>query len=187
MALGCETLFPPPWARSRDFSRVPKITEYKLWEHLQEAVNEEFDIRLADDEKMEIETEWNEHLGPMFKMGRRFMAEARVVQEERQLYFEVIVRRERNANLARPLDRRETDWESDGHDMAREKKILWLVTMRLVKFNPSTRSLNPEKSRYLTSEKKKQEKALWSDQPSENGGSSPSPPPRSGKKEIWKD
>jgi hypothetical protein len=136
---------------------------------------------------MEIETEWNEHLGPMFKMGRRFMAEARVVQEERQLYFEVIVRRERNANLARPLDRRETDWESDGHDKAREKKILWLVTMRLVKFNPSTRSLNPEKSRYLTSEKKKQEKALWSDRSSANGGSSPSPPPKSGKKEIWKD
>ncbi len=182
---GCgifDGIFPEGSSRSRNFRNVPEMSPRKLWEHLQEAVNEEYNIKVADDEQMKLETEWSEHLGPMFKTGRRYMVVAAVLQQEGELFIEVTVRRELNANQLKPLDRRDAEWEDDGRDESRENKILWLVTMKLVKFTASDRSLNPEKSSYLTSEENKQENKLWSD--GQGGGG------QGGKgdgKDIWKD
>ncbi len=184
---GCgiwDLFIPEGSSKSRDFSRIKGITNRKIWENLQEAVNEEYNIKLANDEEMRLETEWNEHLGPMFKTGRRYMVCAKVLNEEGELFVETTVRREINANVLKPLDRRDAEWEDDGRDESREQKIIWLLTMRLVKFGPSDRSLNPDKSDYLTSEENKQEDKLWSDTPAEGGGSGGGRRPPD---DIWKD
>jgi hypothetical protein len=183
------SLFPEGALRSPDYSRIRGITPRAVWEHLQEAVNEEFDIRLADDENLELESDWNEHLGPMYRMGRRYQIAARVVTDELGLGVEITCRREVNTNIRKPLDSRDADWSGDGRDPSRERKILWLMNMRLRKFGPSDRILSPGKSDYLTSEEERQEEKLWSDRAGSPGRDGP-PPRRPGKKydkDIWKD
>ncbi|GEM_PF-3527091 len=145
----------------------PGMPPEEVWEALQRAVNDYYDIRLADDEEMYLESEWNEHLAPMYKSGRRLRVRAWVrVHEETGLpYLEVTVDREINTNMERPLESSEADWETDwdvdGRDEAREHRIIWLVNLRLKEIAPSKKILEQRPSEYSMTPEEKRNRNLW--------------------------
>lgn len=170
---------------STESRRMPKKTPSEIWNALQETVNEYFDIRLADDEEKYLETEWNEHLGPMYKMGRRLRVRAWVKMDEDQLapFIEICVDREVNTNFEKPLSKSEADWEPDfsvdGRDQSREILLLQMVRMRLYKITPSDEVLSPKPSPYRQDPESKQSDELW--------GSGDGPAPGGKSDDLWRD
>lgn len=139
----------------------------RIWTLLQEAVNDYYDIRLADDEDRYLETEWKEQLGPMYKTGRRFRVRAwvRADDETGTPFLEVTVDRQINDNMDRPLSKSEADWETDwdagGRDVARENRIVWLVNFRLKQIEPSKEALENRPSEYSRDPEEKAREDLW--------------------------
>jgi hypothetical protein len=158
-------LFGKGTSESKRWAGLPKD---QLWDVLHEAVNDYYDIRLADDEEMYIESEWDEHLAPMYKSGKRFRVQAWVKwdEEHKASYLEVMVDREINENMDRPLSKSDadwaTDWDNDGRDVSREKQLIWLVNFRLKKeIKPSREILANKPSKYREDPDQKRREALW--------------------------
>jgi hypothetical protein len=175
---------------SQESPRWPGLDTHRLWETLQEAVNDYYDIRLADDEEMYLETEWKESLGPMYKSGKRFRVRAwvRMDEEVPGPYVEITVDREINTNLERPLSEAEADWSRDwdqgGRDPSREKRILWLIGIKLKKtMRPSKKVLDNKPSKYREDPVEKAEEDLWGKGEGEKGRREKGP---GGKKDLWK-
>jgi hypothetical protein len=152
---------------STESPRWNGVPAEKVWVTLQEAVSDYYDIRLADDEEKYLETEWSEHLGPMYKSGRRYRARVRLKREPETgaPYLEVTVDRQINTNMSHPLSKEEadwqTDWDAEGRDLSREKRIVWLVNFRLKKIAPSKKVLKNEPSEYSRDPEKKAREDLW--------------------------
>ncbi|MHC4780116.1 MAG: hypothetical protein ACYTFG_16215 [Planctomycetota bacterium] len=142
-------------------------SQEEIWDVLQEAVNDYYDIKLAHDDDKYLESEWNQHLGPMYKSGKRFRVLAYVHWDEEFLapYIEITVEKEINTNIDHPLKASDADWEpdydTDGRDVSREKRIIWLVNLRLKDIKPSKRILENRPSKYSQDPGEKRREDLW--------------------------
>jgi len=171
---------------STESRRWPQIEPERVWEVLQEAVSDFYDIHKALDDEMYLETEWNEQLGPMYKTGRRMRARVwvRIDENARAPFIEVTVDRQVNTNMSRPLSKSEadwvTDWDVDGRDISRENRLIWLVNFRLRKIKPSREIIENEPSEYSRDPKEKAEEDLWGKEKKEGTG------PKKRDEEIWK-
>lgn len=148
--------------------RYRSVSRDEVWHALQRVVNDFYDIRLADDDEYYLESEWSEHLGPMYRMGRRLRVRA-YVKEDEELgglpYFEVTVDRQVNTNMERPLSSVEADWETDwdvdGRDQSREHRLIMHVNMLLKEIKPSREILENKPSEYSLTPEAKQRRELW--------------------------
>ncbi len=76
-----------------------KIDQPRLWEEVKEVVNKHWRLKEIDEEELYMETEWDEHLGPMYKAGLRRQCKVWVHNTERGPYLEVQVLKEINNNI----------------------------------------------------------------------------------------
>jgi hypothetical protein len=190
LCTGCKQwgleLFGKGESESKRWAGLPKD---ELWGVLQEAVNDYYDIRLADDEALYLLSEWKEFRAPMYKSGKRFRVKAWVKwdEEHKASYLEVQVEREINENMDRPLSKAEadwvTDWDNDGRDVSREKQLIWLVNFRLKKeIKPSAEVLARAPSIYRQDPDKRRREELWRKEGGKGKGREK--PPR---KDLWDD
>jgi hypothetical protein len=143
----------------------PGRTAGEVWDALQDAVNETYNIKRADDEDLHLITEWSEHLAPMYKLGRRYQVEAwvRSHEETGAPYIEIAVVRELNTNMDRPLIASEADWEYDARDELRERNIIQLVNLKFHEIKPSKEALEAKPSSYRRDPAEKAREDLWGD------------------------
>jgi hypothetical protein len=162
----------------------PGRTVEDVWDALQDVVNETYDIKRADDEDKVLETEWSEHLAPMYKLGRRYRVRAWVKTHEETgvPFLEVTVEREINTNIDRPLIASEADWAFDDRDESRERNIIMLVNLKFNEIKPSEQALHPKASSYRKDPAEKRKEDLW--------GEGKKPGPEDGKTgsnpDLWK-
>jgi len=155
----------------------PGRTVEQVWEVLQDSVNETYDIKRADDKEKYIETDWNEHLAPMYKLGRRYRVRAWVKTSEETgvPFIEVSVEREINSNIDRPLISTEADWEFDDRDEARERNLIWTVNLKFQEIAPSEEALHPKPSKYRRDPEEKRRDELWGNGEKKDGEEEPGP------------
>lgn len=141
-----------------------KIDRPRLWEEVKEVVNKHWRLKEIDEEDLYIQTEWDEHLGPMYKSGLRRQCNVWVHQTERGPYLEVQVLKEINTNIKKPLDSYAADWEPDGRDNPQEQRIIVEVELSLGLFKESATAGKKKPSPYLTEEDEKaKRRRLWDD------------------------
>ncbi|MHC4598231.1 MAG: hypothetical protein ACYS47_04425 [Planctomycetota bacterium] len=159
----------------------------EIWEVLQEAVNDYYDIKIAHDEDQYLETEWDEHPGPMYKSGKRYRVLAKVLWDDKFFapYIEVTVEKEINTNMDRPLSLADADWEidydNDGRDVSRERRIIWMVNLKLKDIKPSREILENRPSKYREDPAEKRKRELWG-RGKEDEGEKKKPPDD----DLWK-
>jgi hypothetical protein len=153
----------------------PGHTLDAVWVRFVAVVQEEYDIDDLDEERRELRSRWNAHLGPMHKSGKRYRVRGEV-REEEALGGPVIlvaVDREINTNLDRPLSRASARWASDGFDRNRAEKILQRVRFHLDPIRRSNGASRPEPSPYRKPPNQKDKEKIWGkDAPKESGDES---------------
>ncbi|MHC5020766.1 MAG: hypothetical protein ACYTGX_11770 [Planctomycetota bacterium] len=137
---------------STESAEYSKIDKPRLWEEVKEVVNKHWRMKEIDEEDLFIESEWDEHLGPMYKSGLRRQCNVWVHDGERGPFLEVQVLKEINTNIKRPLDSYAATWEPDGRDIAQEQRIIVEVELSLGLFKESDSAGKKKPSPYLKEE-----------------------------------
>jgi len=139
-----------------------KIDAPRLWEETKEVINKHWRLKEINEEDLYIQTEWDEHLAPMFKGGNRFQCNAWIHQTDNGPYLEVQVLKEINTNIKKPLDSYAADWEPDGRNIPQEQRIIVEVELALGLFKESDSAGKRKPSPYLTEEDEKaRRRRLW--------------------------
>lgn len=130
-----------------------KIDQPRLWEEVKEVVNKHWRMKEIDETDLYIQSEWDEHLGPMYKSGLRRQANVWVhADDQGRPYLEVQVLKEINTNIKRPLDSYAAEWDADGRDTAQEQRIIVEVELSLGLFKESDTAGKKKPSPYLKEE-----------------------------------
>jgi len=119
-------------------SRVrPDEGRSRLWQEVKEVINRHWKLKVIDEQDYYVQTEWEEHLGPMYQSGFRRQLNAWVYDSDDGPWFEVQVLTEINSNIKQPLNSAAADWEDHGRDNRREKAIIYEVETRVRPPKPS--------------------------------------------------
>ena len=143
-----------------------KITREELWDIVKDSVARDFRPKEFDERNLSLSTEWDEHLGPMYKSGRRRRAHVWVYEGDGGPYLSVQVEREVNANIKHTLDPFAAEWEAEGRDELSERRIIYLVEAKLGLQRESGTVKSPRKSPYRAAEEESdadRDKRLWGD------------------------
>jgi hypothetical protein len=138
LGAGCElfhfgdgTMESPRFRELIDPAR-PKDARSRLWQDVKEVVNRHWRLKVIDEHEYYVQTEWEEHLGPMYKSGFRRQLNAWVHDDPKAgPWFEVQVLTEVNINIKQPLSHSTADWEDNGRDNRREKAVIYEVETRI--------------------------------------------------------
>lgn len=158
-----DSMIPLGTTDSREYR---KITRDELWDIVKDAVARDFRPKEFDERNFTLSTEWDEHLGPMYKSGRRRRAHVWVYDGEAGPYLSVQVEREVNINIKHTLDPFAAEWEAEGRDELSERRIIYLVEAKLGLQRESPTVKNPRKSPYRAADEESEtdrEKRLWGD------------------------